>query len=515
MSDSALRLVLAAFATIVGQDAVLSTDGALEPYLDPFAPGNARAHEASAIVMPADVGQVCAVLAVANRYRVPLWSVSTGRNYAYGGASPRLKGCVVLDLQRMNRVIEINEKLGYALVEPGVSYYDLYRALKDQGCKLWLDPPAAGWGSMVGNTLERGFGTTSYGDHAAMQCGMEVVLANGDVVRTGMGAMSGSADWQVFKAGFGPSYDSMFMQSNFGVVTKLGVWLMPRPEGYMLCGYAFRHDADLEGIVETLRPLKLDDTIQSNAVIESAVRWAAGISPRNKWYDGLGAMPDAAIDEMARRIGIGRWNLRFCLYGPQALVKARRDVIHQRFSSIADADLHESPYIDAGIEPKGGGDRLQVGIPGLDAFNLLNWRGGSGAHVDFSPVCPPLGADAVKQYRMIRDRAAQYGFDYYGGFTAGQRSMHHIFAAIFNRDDPAQVRGAGGLLTALTVDFGAARYGQYRTHLDIMDLAASQYDFNNHALMRMSTTIKDALDPNGILSPGKQGIWPGGVKKGA
>jgi 4-cresol dehydrogenase (hydroxylating) len=339
MPESDFQQALAAFRAIAGPNAVLSGDGAAQPYLDPFAPGDARAHEASAIVMVSNVEQLRAVLGVANRYRVPLWSVSTGRNFAYGGAAPRLKGCVVLDLQHMNRIIDINETLGYALVEPGVSYYDLYQALQARGIKLWLDPPAAGWGSVIGNTLERGFGTTAYGDHAAMQCGMEVMLANGEIVRTGMGAMNGNQDWQVFKAGFGPSYDTMFMQSNFGVVTKLGLWLMPRPEGYMLCRYTFRHDADLENIVETLRPLKLDDTIQSNAVIESAVRWAAGVSTRKQWYDGPGAMPDAAIETMSRKIGIGRWNLRFCLYGPEALVKARRDVIHQRFSSIQDAEL--------------------------------------------------------------------------------------------------------------------------------------------------------------------------------
>lgn len=506
--ESDFQQALAAFRAIAGQSAVLSGDGAAQPYLDPFAPGDAHAYEASAIVLVSDVEQLRAVLSVANRYGVPLWSVSTGRNFAYGGAAPRLKGCVVLDLQHMNRIIEINETLGYALVEPGVSYYDLYQALQARGIGLWLDPPAAGWGSVVGNTLESGFGTTPYGDHAAMQCGMEVMLANGEVVRTGMGAMNNNQDWQVFKASFGPSYDAMFMQSNFGIVTKLGIWLMPKPEGYMLCTYKFRHDADLESIVETLRPLKLDDTLQSNAVIESAVRWAAGVSTRKQWYDGPGAMPDSAIETMTRKLGIGRWNLRFCLYGPEALVKARRDVIHQRFSAIAEADLIESPYTLANVEPKGGGDRSQVGIPNLDAFNLLNWRGGSGAHVDFSPVCAPLGRDAVMQYRMIRDRAAQHGFDYYGGFTAGPRSMHHIFAAIFNRDDPAQSRDAGELLKTLINDFGAAGYGQYRTHLAFMDLAASQYDFNDHALMRMSESIKDALDPNGILSPGKQGIWP-------
>src|SRR5471032_1611292 len=186
---------LAAFRSIVGQNAVLARDDAAQPYLDPFAPGDAHAYEASAIVMVPNVEQLRAVLGVANQYGVPLWSVSTGRNYAYGGAAPRLKGSVVLDLQRMNHIIEINETLGYALVEPGVSYYDLYQALQARGIKLWLDPPAAGWGSVIGNTLERGFGTTAYGDHAAMQCGMEVMLANGEIVRTGMGAMNGNHEW--------------------------------------------------------------------------------------------------------------------------------------------------------------------------------------------------------------------------------------------------------------------------------------------------------------------------------
>jgi len=86
--------------------------------------------------------------------------------------------------------------------------------------------------------------------------------------------------------------------------------------------------------------------------------------------------------------------------------------------------------------------------------------------------------------------------------------MHHIFAAIFDRDDPKQSHAAGALIETLIREAGAAGYGQYRTHLSYMDLAAAQYDFNDHALMRLSGTIKTALDPNGILSPGKQGIWP-------
>jgi 4-cresol dehydrogenase (hydroxylating) len=149
----------------------------------------------------------------------------------------------------------------------------------------------------------------------------------------------------------------------------------------------------------------------------------------------------------------------------------------------------------------------------MAAFQLLNWRGGNGAHVDLSPICPPTGRDAVAQYQLIRTRAAEQGFDYYGGFTAGPRHMHHIFAAIFDKDDAAQTRAAGTLLEVLIKDLGAAGYGQYRTHLAYMDLAASQYDFNDHALMRLSETIKDALDPQGILSPGKQGIGSARFKR--
>lgn len=58
-----------------------------------------------------------------------------------------------------------------------------------------------GGGSVVGNALDRGAGYTPYGEHFSMHCGMEVVLPNGEVIRTGMGALPESNTWQTFQYG--------------------------------------------------------------------------------------------------------------------------------------------------------------------------------------------------------------------------------------------------------------------------------------------------------------------------
>ncbi|HTI19001.1 MAG TPA: FAD-binding oxidoreductase [Trinickia sp.] len=508
LSEARFRQALGELGAIVGRAQVLEAVDILAGYADPFAPGpQQQRFMTSAVVLPASVDEIREILRVARAYQLPLWPVSTGRNFAYGGAAPRLSGSVVVDLKRMNRVLEINESLAYALVEPGVTYFDLYAYLREHGLKLWIDPAAAGWGSVTGNALERGFGYTPYGDHAAMQCGMEVVLANGDVVRTGMGGIEIGTTWQLYKPGFGPSYDPMFMQSNFGIVTKLGIALMPRPAAYLLAQARFSHESDLETIVEILRPFKLDETIRGHAVIEGAVRFAASIGPRTQWYEGSGPMPEAAIAAMIKRLGIGHWNLRFGLYGASEVIEAQYAIVQRAFSRVRGAEIEARRYA-GDAEPVAGGDRNMAGIPTMSAFRMLDWRGGSGAHVDFSPICPFTGRDAMRQYLVAKTRMTEYGFDYYGGFTAGTRYLHHIVATIFNRDDAQQTDAASDLLRVLISDARAAGYGEYRVHLAYMDFVAAQYDFNNGALLRLSETIKDALDPDGILAPGKSGIWP-------
>jgi FAD linked oxidases, C-terminal domain. len=60
----------------------------------------------------------------------------------------------------------------------------------------------------------------------------------------------------------------------------------------------------------------------------------------------------------------------------------------------------------------------------------------------------------------------------------------------------------------LIADAAAHGYAEYRTHLGWMDAISDTFGFNDHAMRRMTEKVKDTLDPNGILSPGKNGIWP-------
>jgi len=157
VSPQTFEKAISRFEAAVGPRWVFTSDGDVALYRDAYSPfwGEPEERLASAAVAPASVEEVQAVVRVANELRIPIYPISTGRNLGYGGAAPALSGSVVLDLKRMNRVLDVSESNASALVEPGVSYFDLYRHIQERGIKLWMDQPDPGWGRPVGNTLDR------------------------------------------------------------------------------------------------------------------------------------------------------------------------------------------------------------------------------------------------------------------------------------------------------------------------------------------------------------------------
>jgi 4-cresol dehydrogenase (hydroxylating) len=121
---------LEAIRAAIGADHVL-TDEDIYEFRDQFFHRDWTHHDPSAVVQPATVDEIQAVLRIAHEHGVPIWTNSQGRNLGLGGGSPRVRGTVVMNLRRMNRILEINEELGYAVVEPGVSWSQLYEALRD------------------------------------------------------------------------------------------------------------------------------------------------------------------------------------------------------------------------------------------------------------------------------------------------------------------------------------------------------------------------------------------------
>lgn len=506
------------FRVLLGDGAVRAEAAELSEFLDPYPLGDAAEFAPGAVVSPSSVEEVQAIVRVANELRVPLWATSRGKNNGYGGASPRLAGSVVVELTRMNRVLEVDEDGAYAVVEPGVRFRDLHAHLREHGHRLWVSVPELDWGSVIGNGLERGFGYTPYGEHVSNQCGYEVVLPNGELLRTGMGAMTASKSWHLYQRGFGPSVDGLFQQSNLGIVVKSGMWLMPTPETFMCVDISVPRFEDLAQLIDVLRPLRLDGTISGTAVINDALSAALLIGPRTPWYDGPGPAPESVVRKVMDTFGIGRWNLWFGLYGLAARVAADFDAVQRAFSTIEGVDIKSVSYpgdvSPDDVEPM---HRTRAGIPSMHVVRATEWRErtpGTGAHAAFSPIVPSRGSDAMRAVELFRRRVEEYGFDFIGIFIVGQRHMREIVELIWDGSDAEQVSASRELFGALIEDGAALGYGEYRTHVAVMDEVARQFDFNDHALLRFQETIKDALDPNGILAPGKSGIWPAGMRDG-
>lgn len=503
VTSEAFGKALEQFRALLGEANVLVQAEQLAPYSKVMMPVENAAHAPSAALTATTVEQIQGIVKICNEHRIPIYTISTGRNFGYGSAAPVQRGQVVLDLKKMNKIIKVDPEMCYALVEPGVTFQQLYDYINDNNLNLMLSfsAPSAIAGPL-GNTMDRGVGYTPYGEHFMMQCGMEVVLANGEVYRTGMGGVKGSNTWQIFKWGYGPTLDGMFTQSNYGITTKMGFWLMPRPPVYKPFEVIFDNEEDIVEIVDMLRPLRIAGTIPNSVVIASTL-WEAGSAHlrRSNYLSEPGHTPDSVIRQMQKDTGMGAWNLYAALYGTREQVDVDWKIVADAFRKLGKGRIVTQE--EAGnTQPFKYRAELMSGVPNLQEFGLYNWRGGGGS-MWFAPVSEARGSECEKQAALAKRILHKHGLDYVAEFIVAPRDMHHVIDVLYNRADAEESQRADACFNELLNEFEKEGYAVYRVNTRFQERVARSY---GPVKRDLEHAIKRAVDPNNILAPGRCGI---------
>ncbi|MCA1651953.1 MAG: FAD-binding oxidoreductase [Acidobacteria bacterium] len=487
--------------------------------------------QVQAILRPANREDVQQCVQIANRCRVPIYPVSSGRNWGYGSRVPVEDG-VLIDLARLNRILELDEELAYVTIEPGVTQRQLQEFLRQRNSRLWMDATGASPEcSVVGNTLERGFGHTPMGDHCGNACALEVVLPTGDCVRTGFGRFAATRAGALGRWGLGPSLDGLLSQSNLGIVTRMSVWLMPEPECFQAFFFVSNEEQGLGAIVDALRPLRLNGTLRSVIHIGNDYKVLAATS-QFPWADMHGRTPldQAAMARLRRTLSIGAWNGSGGLYGTRAQVREARAQLRRalrgkvdRLQFVDDRLLKVMQRFARPFRVLSGWDvsrtlkliapvyGLLKGVPTESALKSVYWRKKTEIPDDMdpdrdgcgllwcSPVLPNTGADVTNLTNVVTNLLLEHGFEPQMTVSlATERSAICVITISYDRSAPGEDERAGECYRALMEVLVERGYPPYRLNVSSMG-----YMTGDASYARALEAIKSALDPNGILAPGR------------
>jgi 4-cresol dehydrogenase (hydroxylating) len=487
------------------------------------------------------------VVKLANEFGVPVWPVSKGRNWGYGSATPAVENTVVLHLERMNRILEVNEDLAYALIEPGVTYRQLKRHLVESGSRLWCDctdgPPE---GSVLGNALERGMGVTHYADHFGTLCGLEVVLADGSVIRTGGGAF-GCPTWNTHKWGVGPYIEGLFSQANFGIVVKAGIWLFPEPESYCAFTFDLARDEDFPQLVDHVRELILAGLLTAGAHMVNDI---CALSVISQYPPGLAErssrLPEDVLVQRRLHYGITGWSFGGGIHGTREWVRNVRKRIRRRLGGmgrltfITNRSIRAANQVERVFAALPPGTRLRQGAEW--GFRRLTGkpieliavarhvhevmrgqpteyfvrhasfksslpkpaeanpdRDNIGA-IWFAPVVPMRGVDVAPTLDRIRALYREHDFDFYVALLAqNSRTLIALFCIFYSKESADETARAKRLYEAMLEAVLSSGLQPYRTGVQSPTGFPPGY-------ARVLHLIKSVMDPNNILAPGKSRI---------
>ncbi|MEP6713959.1 MAG: FAD-binding oxidoreductase [Terriglobia bacterium] len=475
------------------------------------------------ILQPRSLEEVQECMREANRSGTPVYPVSSGRNWGYGSRVPPADGCVLLDLSRINRIVELNERLGYVTVEPGVTQRQLFAFLKERGSGLWMDATGSSPDcSLIGNAVERGFGHTPYGDHFANVCGLQVVLPSGEIAGTGFAGMPQAKAAEVYRWGSGPSLDGLFSQSNLGIVMRMSIWLMPAPEYFQAWFFQSPEQKALGEFIDALRPLRMNGTLRSTVHIANDYKVLNGLQ---QFPEGetTPLMPET-MKGYAAKLKFGRWNGSGALYGTRAQVAEARRMLRRALKgkvskiqflddrTLALAARFSRPYrwatgLDLSktleiVRPVFG---LMKGEPTTAMLGSAYWRKKTPAPADpnpdrdrcgliwLAPVAPAEGASVSELVGIAESTLLAHGFEPLISLTMiTERSVACVISIAYDREVQGEDERAMACYRATEAALAERGFYPYRLGIQSMN--------GGSALLR---TLKRAVDPNNILAPGR------------
>lgn len=447
-----------------------------------------------------------ACVQVAKQHRVPLYPISAGRNWGLGSRVPAADGCALLDLSRMDRIVDFDEDLAHITVEPGVTFARVHKFLEARGSRLFAtviggSPDA----SLIGNALERGEGTGPYGERWMHACALEVVLPSGDALETGFARFPGARTARTTRDGVGPSLEGLFTQSNLGVVTRMTFWLRPRPNDFRLFTCRVEDAAGVAGLLDALRVLALEDTLAPHCVtLWNSYKVLARMG-RYPWRAMAGRTPLS----LAERGGREPWFACGALYNPSAEMGRAAQA---RVESVLEEHGYRAAFADVTDRTAAFERTTFLGVPTDDNVRSVYWRKREDAPergldpdrdrcgvVWLCPEVPFEGASALEVIRLAEETLPRHGFEpNVGLMVRSPRSLKAFVAIVYDRDVKGEDHRALCCHDELLASYLDRGFVPYRLGIQSMDLLPATPVFD-----ALIDRLKSALDPGDILAPGR------------
>jgi FAD/FMN-containing dehydrogenase len=461
---------------IVGSDFISTNEADLYIYSQDMT--QAEPSWPDVVVMPKSADEVQATIGLANREKIPVTPYVSGGNI--GGLAIPLKGGIVLDLKRMNRIIEVSDIDMYAVIEPGVTFGHIKAYLERNHPNLMytyaFSPPST---SVMANALLQGLDSVStrYGAASHWISGLEAVLPTGELVRIGSCAVSKSWQERVPL----PDLAGLFLgwQGTTGVVTKMAVSLWPKPEHAKQVSLLLM---DLGSAYESLRALSRtripDDIIGVSFAFERIVKMAAE-HVKVASYPAQATSPGDPEFIVSAEISGNTENE----------LKTKIEVIE----GVVNRRLQEGKFEGPLLSPSTTAFYPMQGLDVLSSGGGLTWVG------TYGPMSNWL--ETAEQGCAVQDK---YGFTR-SCYTRIMREGH--FAALrwllpFNKEDPENVQKIRELCSDQLEMVLKTGFIPYKTPFwairRLEERAAPEW-------VNLHRRVKAMLDPNNIMNPGRWG----------